>query len=150
MGLSFAIAAGPRQGSHSRFPVPRDSRPYFTVSDSRLPQPGRAGPRICIPQGQGGPVITPGTGFPFRRLIRLAGLRWRYSTSPPRGELLPPVYTQNTIIYDYPGKDSCKKTILNFDFRYCLYPIAYIPNVHELLFKKPFQNRNECRKSTNV
>jgi hypothetical protein len=36
-GLSFAIAAGPRQRSHSRVRVPWDSRPYFTVSDSRLP-----------------------------------------------------------------------------------------------------------------
>jgi hypothetical protein len=37
MGLSFTISAGPRQLSHSRVPVPWDSRPYFTVSDSRLP-----------------------------------------------------------------------------------------------------------------
>jgi hypothetical protein len=36
-GLSFTISAGPRQRSHSRVPVPWDSRPYFTVSDSRLP-----------------------------------------------------------------------------------------------------------------
>jgi hypothetical protein len=36
-GLSFTIAAGPRQRSHSRVWVPRDSRPYFTVSYSRLP-----------------------------------------------------------------------------------------------------------------
>jgi hypothetical protein len=35
--LSFAIATGPRQRSHSRVRVPWDSRPYFTVSDSRLP-----------------------------------------------------------------------------------------------------------------
>jgi hypothetical protein len=28
---------------------------------------------------QGGPVIPPGTGFQFRLLLRLAGLRWRYS-----------------------------------------------------------------------
>jgi hypothetical protein len=35
-----------------------DSRPYFTVSDSRLS---------------------------FRRLLRFAGLRWRYSTLPPYG-----------------------------------------------------------------
>jgi hypothetical protein len=26
---------------------------------------------------------TPGTGFPFCRLLRLAGLRWRYSNAPP-------------------------------------------------------------------
>jgi hypothetical protein len=36
-GLSVTIAAGPRQRSHSRVRVPWDSRPYFTVSDSRLP-----------------------------------------------------------------------------------------------------------------
>jgi hypothetical protein len=36
-GLSFTIGAGPRQRNHSRVPVPRDPRPYFSVSDSRLP-----------------------------------------------------------------------------------------------------------------
>jgi hypothetical protein len=35
--LSFTIAAGPRQHSHSRVRVPWDSRPYFTVSDLRRP-----------------------------------------------------------------------------------------------------------------
>jgi hypothetical protein len=35
-GLSLTIAAGPRQTSHSGVRVPWDSRPYFTVSDSRL------------------------------------------------------------------------------------------------------------------
>jgi hypothetical protein len=35
-GLSITISAGPRQCSHSRVPVYWDSRPYFTVSDSRL------------------------------------------------------------------------------------------------------------------
>jgi hypothetical protein len=38
-----------------------------------------------VPPEQGGPVITPGTGFPFRRLLRLLGLRWMYSTPPPHG-----------------------------------------------------------------
>jgi hypothetical protein len=36
-GLSFTIAAGPRQGSHSRDGVPWDLRPYFTVPDPGLP-----------------------------------------------------------------------------------------------------------------
>jgi hypothetical protein len=36
-GLSFTIAAGPSQRSHSRVRAPWDSRPYFTVSDLRLP-----------------------------------------------------------------------------------------------------------------
>jgi hypothetical protein len=36
-GLSFTIAAGARQRSHSRIRVQWDSWPYFTVSDSRRP-----------------------------------------------------------------------------------------------------------------
>jgi hypothetical protein len=82
-GLRFAIAAGPRQRSHSRVRVPRDSCPYFTVSDSMFPLSEEPGPRIYIPHEQGGPVISLGNGFPFRRLLRLAGLRWRYSNPPP-------------------------------------------------------------------
>jgi hypothetical protein len=52
-----------------------------------LPKPEGRGPRIYIPQEQGGPVIPPETGFPFRRLLRLPGLRWLYSTPPPHGTL---------------------------------------------------------------
>jgi hypothetical protein len=36
-GLSFVCAAGPCQRSLSRVRVPWDMRPYFTVSDLRLP-----------------------------------------------------------------------------------------------------------------
>jgi hypothetical protein len=39
-------------------------------------------------QVHGGPVIHPGTGFFFRRLLRLTGLWWRYSKLPPHGERL--------------------------------------------------------------
>jgi hypothetical protein len=44
-------------------------------------------PRIYNPSGTGWPGYTPGTGFPFRRHLRLAGLRFRYSTPPPHGIL---------------------------------------------------------------
>jgi hypothetical protein len=37
---------------------------------------------VCV-QEQGGPVISPGTGYPLCHLLRLSGLRWRYS-DPPR------------------------------------------------------------------
>jgi hypothetical protein len=47
-----------------------------------LPQPEGPGPRIYIPQEQDGPVIPLDTGFPFRRLLRLSGLQWRYSNLP--------------------------------------------------------------------
>jgi hypothetical protein len=79
MCLSFTIAAGPLQRNHSWDRVPRNSLPYFTVSDLKLPQPGESGFRIYIPQERDGPVMRPGTGFPFRRLLRFAGLRWRHS-----------------------------------------------------------------------
>jgi hypothetical protein len=61
--LPFTMAACPPQCSHSQVWVPRDSWPYFTVSDSRLPQPGGPGPRIYIPQEQGGPVIPQALGY---------------------------------------------------------------------------------------
>jgi hypothetical protein len=38
---------------------------HMLLSHLRLPQPGGPGPRIYIPQKQGGPVIPLGTGFPF-------------------------------------------------------------------------------------
>jgi hypothetical protein len=48
---------------------------------------GGAGPHIYVLQETEWPSYTPGTGFPFRRLLRLAGIRWRYSTPPPRSAL---------------------------------------------------------------
>jgi hypothetical protein len=63
MDLSFTITSGPRQRSHSQGGVPRDSLPYFALSDLRLPQPGGSGPHIYIPQKEGGSVIPPGTGL---------------------------------------------------------------------------------------
>jgi hypothetical protein len=69
MGLSFTIAAGPHQRSHSGVRVPWDSRPYFTVSDLRLPFSSLpttrrftgeafdpASTRDCNIFGSGGPV----------------------------------------------------------------------------------------------
>jgi hypothetical protein len=79
MGLLFTTAAA------SAVILRSESR--GTVSDSRLSQPGGPGPRIYISQEQGGPVIPPGIGFSFRQLLQLAGLRWRYSISPPHGNL---------------------------------------------------------------
>jgi hypothetical protein len=53
--------------------------------DPRFSQPGGPGPRICIPQVQGSPVIPPGTVFIFHRLLRLAWLRCGYSYPLPQG-----------------------------------------------------------------
>jgi hypothetical protein len=63
----------------------RRTNNHILLSHLRLSQPGEPGPRIYIPQEHGGPVIPPGTGFPFRRFLRLAGPRQRYSNSLPHG-----------------------------------------------------------------
>jgi hypothetical protein len=47
----------------------------------------RARSLYLCPPGTGWPSYTPGTGFPFRRFLRLAGLRWRYSNPPPHWEV---------------------------------------------------------------
>jgi hypothetical protein len=68
--MSFTIAAGHRQRSHSQVRVPRDSWPHVTVSDSRILQAGGPGPCIYIPEEQGGPVVPPGTGLELFRVSR--------------------------------------------------------------------------------
>jgi hypothetical protein len=55
-GLSFTVAAGPRQRSHSRVRFPWNHILLYQIRE-----------------------------FPFRHLLRFAGLRWRYSTPPPHG-----------------------------------------------------------------
>jgi hypothetical protein len=55
----------------------------FTVSYSRVPQPEGLGRSIYTLQEDGDPVILSGTVFSFRRLLRLAGLRWIYSNPVP-------------------------------------------------------------------
>jgi hypothetical protein len=56
--------------------VPLGSQFYGTQDHILLTLPTwRARSRIHILQGEGGPVIPPGTGFPFRPFSRLAGLQ---------------------------------------------------------------------------
>jgi hypothetical protein len=42
-------------------------------------KPGRSGLCIYVRQWKGSPIVTPGTRFPFRRLLWLAGLMWKHS-----------------------------------------------------------------------
>jgi hypothetical protein len=66
MGLSFTIATDPRQRCRSHVRVPRDSWSYFTISDSRLSQPGALGPRVYIyPTGTRWPTYIPTHWVPF-------------------------------------------------------------------------------------
>jgi hypothetical protein len=65
--LLLSVARAVTVGSNSR-------RTHHNILQShlRLPQPRGSGLRIHIPQEHGGPFISSGTGFPFRRLLRLA------------------------------------------------------------------------------
>jgi hypothetical protein len=53
----------------------------------KTPSTWRARCPYLYPLETGGPVILPGPGCPFRRPLWLAGIRRRYSTSPPHGIL---------------------------------------------------------------
>jgi hypothetical protein len=77
--LSFKIAAGPRQRSHSQFRACRTHERILLPQIRDPPQPAGLGLHICIPQKGGGSDIPTDIGFPFRRLLRLEGLRWRFS-----------------------------------------------------------------------
>jgi hypothetical protein len=80
-GVSFSIAADTRQRSHFQVRIPRELWPHFTVSDLSLPKPRRPGPLIYIRQKHDRPIMPSGMGFPFRSPPRLAGIRWRYSST---------------------------------------------------------------------
>jgi hypothetical protein len=63
-GVSVIIVSGPCQHNCFWVQIDGDSLPYFTVSDSILPQPGVPGPHIYIPQEWGVPVILQALGDP--------------------------------------------------------------------------------------
>jgi hypothetical protein len=77
-GLPSAITA-PRQRRYCRCPSP-----YFTFWIVRLPNLEGQVP-VFISAIQGGLVIPPGTGCSLPLLVRLSGLRCKYSNPPPRG-----------------------------------------------------------------
>jgi hypothetical protein len=96
-GLWFTIIAGPRQRSHSRVRA-RRTRDHILLSQI--------------------------WDFSFRRLLRLEGLRWRYSTPPPHGGSLLQSQSQSYITTDgQPASLSLNKAPiwgLRSDLDYCL------------------------------
>jgi hypothetical protein len=80
------VASGPCQSSHSWVDVPQNSRPYFfgLIWDSPSME-GRV-PLFISPRNRVAQLYPPRTGFPFYPLLRLTGLRWRYSNPPPHGD----------------------------------------------------------------
>jgi hypothetical protein len=66
LGLARAVTLGSKS---------RRTHDHILLSNLRLLQPRGPGPRIYILKEEFAPVIAPGTGFPFRHLLRLTGLR---------------------------------------------------------------------------
>jgi hypothetical protein len=64
------------------------TRDHILLSRLRHPQPGAPGHRIYCPYMKDGSVIPPANEFLFRRLVRLAGVHWRYFNPPPHGDNL--------------------------------------------------------------
>jgi hypothetical protein len=124
------LLAGPRQRSHSHIRVPRDSWPHYTVSDSRLPQPGGPGPCIYISQEQGGPVIPLGTGFPFHLIFVFAGLRWRYSTPPRQGTCKYRRYKEGDVCFVQDVWDEL------WPFKWILFNILFLYLLQNILIRK--------------
>jgi hypothetical protein len=91
--VCLVYGAGPRQ--HSSSPFPWDSWLYFTVSDLRLP---------------------------FRRLLQLAGSRWRYLTLPPHGF--------NTVICQSPSQSYIATDGRSISKSWCRAP----PGAHDQIF----------------
>jgi hypothetical protein len=66
--LLLVLASAVPLGTESR-----RTHGHILLPHLRLPQPRRPGPCIYIPQEQGGPVIPPGTVFPFVALYDSQG-----------------------------------------------------------------------------
>jgi hypothetical protein len=64
----------------------RGTRDIFYSLKFETPPTWRARFPYLYPPGTGWSSYTPRHWFPSRRLLRLAGLRWRYSTPPPHGK----------------------------------------------------------------
>jgi hypothetical protein len=73
---------------------------HVLLSHLSLSQSGGSGSRISIPRKQGGTIVPPGTRLLLRPILRLAGLRWSYSNSPPHGINEVKDYKSSQVILD--------------------------------------------------
>jgi hypothetical protein len=83
MGLSFTTAAGPRQRIHSQVRAVEDSWRHFTVSDSRLPQPGVQVPVFISPRNRVAQLYSPALGSLSVAFCDSQGYGGCYSNPPP-------------------------------------------------------------------
>jgi hypothetical protein len=86
---TLTIATGPCHRCHSRVQVQQNSAPYLTVSWVQVPQ--NSSPYL---------TVSFETGFPFRHLLRLPRVRWRYSNPLPHGVISVPSCIELCLICD--------------------------------------------------
>jgi hypothetical protein len=94
--LPLTIAAGPRQRSHSWMRVPRNSSPYFTVSDSRFPKSGGPRPLFKSPRNRVAQLYSQALGSLPVASYDSQGYGGGYQNPPPRGDIL---HTQISQMY---------------------------------------------------
>jgi hypothetical protein len=76
LGLARAVTVGSKS---------RRTHGHILLSHLRLPNLEGQVP-VFISSGTRWPSYTPGHWVPFCRLLRLTGMRWRYSNPPPHGD----------------------------------------------------------------
>jgi hypothetical protein len=87
------------------------TRNQTLLSHLRLHQRGGPGSRICIPRNR----VALGTGFPLPHLLRLAGLRWRYSNPPPTWRARSPYVYPSGTGWSSPVQSSQSEVMTNLD-----------------------------------
>jgi hypothetical protein len=72
-----AVPSGPSLDSTPQY-SDKEIRTIFYCLSLEIPPTWRCMIPYLYPPGTGSPSYTAGSGFHFRRLLRFAGLRWRY------------------------------------------------------------------------
>jgi hypothetical protein len=124
------------------------------VSRKSNPQPGRPGSYIYVPQSQDGPVTLSGTRFPFRRLLRLAGLWWWYSKPPPQWDTPSSTLPLRLILMIFPSKSKFPKPRSAVCLKFCMHFLSLSWVLHDSPFQirpttpVPIRNKHKFRRRT--
>jgi hypothetical protein len=81
--LQLLLALASLVSLRSESPGTRDHILLFQIRDSTNLE--GQGPVFIFPRNRVAQLYPPGAGFPFCRLLRFAGIRWKYSNPPPGG-----------------------------------------------------------------
>jgi hypothetical protein len=135
LGLARAVILGS---------MSRRTHDHILLSHTRLPQPGGPGSRIYIPPGTGWLSYTR-TGFPFRRLLRLVRLTWKYFKPPP--------HRLTRLVLHITARHGPHRKRISQQFFYCFKRDCcgyYLATAVVLLFVSRLLPSNECTCHNNT